>query len=83
MNKAVAGIVGASAVNSLPLGFAPGRSGTDFVDPAHVIRKSCFVVESNGISRDLPDFGRTVSAAPAYFKGVTPDAPPRLRKAAV
>ena len=35
MNEAVADIVGAAPVDPLPLGLAPGRSGTDFVDPAH------------------------------------------------
>src|SRR5258706_6423257 len=36
MNEAVADIVGAAPVHALPLSLAPGRSGTDFVDPAHV-----------------------------------------------
>ena len=35
MDEAVPGIVGAAAVHALPLGLAPGRSRTDFVDPAH------------------------------------------------
>ncbi len=35
MNEAVARIVGAAPVHALPFGLAPGRSGTNFVDPAH------------------------------------------------
>jgi hypothetical protein len=36
MNEAVADIVGAAPIHALPFGLAPGRSGTDFVDPAHL-----------------------------------------------
>src|SRR5580704_8674622 len=40
MDEAVPDVVGAAAVHALPLGLAPGRSGTDFVDPAHLFSKS-------------------------------------------
>src|SRR5262249_16609011 len=36
MNKAVARVIGATAINALPLGLAPGRNGTDFVDLSHL-----------------------------------------------
>src|SRR5258706_9485291 len=35
MNEAVADIVGAALVHALPLGLAPGRSRTDFIDDTH------------------------------------------------
>src|ERR1700736_3675924 len=49
MNEAVADIVGAFPVHALPFSLAPGRSGTDFVDAAHV-PGVLLVVESLGIS---------------------------------
>src|ERR1700722_7541054 len=52
MNEAVARSIGAAAVHALPLGLAPGRSGTNFVDLAH-LPGVLLVVESLGISRNF------------------------------
>jgi hypothetical protein len=54
MHEAVALIVGAAAINALPLGLAPRRSGTDFVDPAHVTRSPTFRLSLLGLP-ELPD----------------------------
>jgi hypothetical protein len=70
MNKAVARIVGAAAIHALPLGLAPGRSGTNLVDAAHV-SGVLLVVESLGIfssiffglSLEIREPEATVSAA--------------------
>ena len=35
MNEAVAQVVGAAAIDALPFGLPPGRSGADFVDFSH------------------------------------------------
>jgi hypothetical protein len=35
MDESVAQIVGAAPERAAPLGLAPGRSGTDFIDRAH------------------------------------------------
>src|SRR4051794_12849415 len=68
MNKAVARIIGAAAVDALPLGLAPGRSGTDFVDRAHVSRIPCLSLSLLGFFRKLSEPAPTVSAARAHFK---------------
>src|SRR5260221_3264793 len=36
MNEAVAGVIGASAIDALPFGLAPGRGRADFVNHGHV-----------------------------------------------
>ena len=46
-------IVGAAAVDALPLGLAPGRSRADFVDRAHGFRRSLLVVESLGVFPEM------------------------------
>src|SRR5262249_39374002 len=35
MNKAVARVIGAAAINALPLGLVPGGNGADFIDLSH------------------------------------------------
>src|ERR1700726_691513 len=72
MNKPVADIVGAAAVHALPLGLAPGRSGTDFVDPAHLSESPACRLCSLGFSRNFRQLAATVSAASAHFKGGIP-----------
>src|SRR5258708_11730548 len=69
MNEAVADIVGAAPVHALPLGLAPGRSGTDFVDPAHLPRVLPATLSLLLISRKSPEPAPTVSTHPAHFKG--------------
>src|SRR6266849_8393084 len=69
MNEAVADIVGAAPEYASPLGLAPGRSGTDFVDPAHLPGVLLFALSLLGISRKCPEPAPTVSAHPAHFKG--------------
>src|ERR1700736_3407410 len=54
MNEAIALVVGAAAVHALPLGLAPGRSGTNFVDPAHVLRSPACRLFSLGIFPEFP-----------------------------
>jgi hypothetical protein len=76
MNEAVSDVVGAAAVKALPLGLAPGRSGTDFVDHAHAPESSCLPPDALGdllriffeISRKFRKPPSTVSAAQAHFK---------------
>src|SRR5579862_9803503 len=52
MNEAVPDIVGAAPVHALPLGLAPGRSGTDFVDRAHSFRSpACRFFDRTGADR--------------------------------
>jgi hypothetical protein len=66
MDEAIPDIVGAAAVDALPLGLAPGRGGTYLVNPAHW---SCLSLEPLGIFRNFRVDFSTVSAAPAHFKG--------------
>src|ERR1700676_4737959 len=72
MNKPVADIVGAAAVHALPLGLAPGRSRTDFVDPAHLSESPACRLYRLGFSRNFRQPAATVSAASAHFKGGIP-----------
>ncbi len=72
MDEAVAQVVGAAAIHTLTLGLAPGRSGRDFVDPAHGLFR--LVVESSGFSRKRPERRQTVKAAGRQLK--RPPQPP-------
>jgi hypothetical protein len=72
MDKAIAHIVGATPVHSLPLGLAPGRSRTNLVNAAHVSFVSCLLFESLGISLKVREPAATVSAAIVHFKGSLP-----------
>ena len=69
MDEAVARIVGAAPVHALPLGLAPGRGGTNFVDRAHGPKFPACRLEFLEIFPELPDRAPTVSARPAHFKG--------------
>src|SRR6185312_16632521 len=51
VNIAVPEIVGAAAVHPLPLGFAPGRGGANFVDPAHAFGDPACGLSLLGFSR--------------------------------
>ena len=51
VNKAVPEIIGAAPVHPLPLGFAPGRGGANFVDPAHALGDPACGLSRLGFSR--------------------------------
>jgi hypothetical protein len=63
MNKAVAHIVGAAAIDAQPLGLPPGGCGTDFIDCGH---DSCWLYWIFRIGHS------TVSARCSELKGSVP-----------
>jgi putative addiction module killer protein len=67
MNEPVAGIVRAAAKNALPLGLAPGRCGTDFIDRAQS-SVSCLSLSLLGDSQLFVKPAATVSAAGRQLK---------------
>jgi hypothetical protein len=68
VDETVARIVSAAPVYALPLGLAPSRSGTNFVDPAHLSEIPACCLSFFNFLPELPDRATTVSAHPAYFK---------------
>src|ERR1700724_668986 len=62
MDKTVARIGGDAAGHPLPLGLAPGRSGANFVDPAHLLRSPACRLFSLWVFPEFPalvEEGRT------------------------
>src|SRR6201999_3330057 len=85
MDKAVAEIIGATAIQPLPFGLAPGRGGTNFVDPAHR-PNILLVVESLGISRKSGFLRRPYRRPPLNSRaasGLVTDGANRLLKVKV
>ena len=69
MNEAVAQIVRAAPLDALPLGLAPGRGGSDFINRAHGYpRFPCLSLSLLGFSRKWPGLRPTVKAAGRQLK---------------